>query len=149
MHITIEEVCSSLGTLLAIVSAIAGILQSFNIKLKYANAITTAVFAAEKAIDKATYNSDGTYNKAREDLAIIILSKLIPNFDDKTARADIEYVLAVIHAAAITATTVPGTAPVVPPIAAALVAPGTSQLMQRVSTVAVEPAPPAQTSTIL
>jgi len=139
MHITIEEVASCLGTLLTIVTIVAGIMQSLNIKLKYINAITTAIFAAEKAIDKATYNSDGTYNKAREDLAVLILSKMIPNFDDKTARADIEAVLAVVHAHAVTAITVPGAAPTVPPIVIKPLI--TSGLVTSVSQVGANPYP--------
>jgi hypothetical protein len=98
MHLTLAQVTDLLGTVLTIVTVVAGLLAKYNRKLKYVQAVLTAIGAAEKAVDRAAYNDDGSFNKARLDMAIGILAKLVKGLDQAKAEADIEAVLAVIHA---------------------------------------------------
>ncbi len=97
MHITLAQVTDVLSFALTAVSFLSLIMAQLNAKNKYLSAVTTAVAAAEKAVDKVAYGDSNTLDKAREDFAILVLSKLIPNFNDAAARKDIETILALIH----------------------------------------------------
>jgi hypothetical protein len=87
-----------LGLLSGATTLATTILGSKNANLKYVNMVTTSVAAVDKAIDSFAYSSDGELNAARENMAILLLSKICPKFDDAQARQDIGAVLAVIHA---------------------------------------------------
>ena len=97
MHLTLTNINELLTIGLTLVS-IAGAAQAkFHFDNKYAKGLLTAAFAAEKAIDHTAYNSDGTLNKAREDMALLIYSHINPHMDPEEARLDLEGILKTIH----------------------------------------------------
>jgi len=97
MALNLVELNAVLGTALTLVSVIAGLFAKLNVENKYAKALLTACFAAEKAIDVTAYDSDGTLNLARENMAILILHKLVPKVNEDSLRGEIGALLAIIH----------------------------------------------------
>lgn len=98
MSLTLTNINELLSIGLTIVSIAAGAQAKFHFDNKFTKQILTAAFAAEKAIDKTAYNNDGTLNAAREDMALLILSKINPSISHEDAKLELESVLKTIHA---------------------------------------------------
>ena len=107
-----------LGLLSAVLAIATWVATHFNFQNKKLAQILNACLIAEKAIDRAAYNSDGTFNQARLDMAMSILKILDPKLDVADTEADIEKVLAGVHTQVTTVTVAPTvTNPPIPPAA--------------------------------
>lgn len=87
----------AMTVLSAVLTALSTGLGIIAVKNNRAKTIAIAIAAAETAIDKTAYNSDGTLNAARVQLAETVLDHVIPNANPAVVDADLKALLAVVH----------------------------------------------------